>query len=296
MDIAIALGGGGARGMAHIGALRRLEHEGFRIRAVAGTSAGGIIATLYAAGYTPDEMEARFASIDQARLFGLATREGPAILGLSRAAGILDEFLGDRTFADLSIPCAVTAVDVKSMREVILRDGRVVDALMATIAIPAIFPPRQMGEALLVDGGVMDPVPVADARLLAPDLPVVAIPLSPPLGAQGTLMSVRIPYVPHRFVEQLSRFRLAQVLNVYIQAADAEQRMLTELRLQVDDPDVIIRPDVGDIGLLDVVDVPAVARRGEMAVDAALPHLKRATAWPNRLRHRVFPYREAENA
>ena len=282
--------------MAHIGVLRRLEHEGFHVRAVAGTSAGGIIATLYAAGYTPDEMEARFARIDQTRLFGLATREGPAILGLSKAESILEEFLGDRTFADLKLPCAVTAVDVRSMREVILREGRVVDAVMATIAIPAVFPPRQMGEALLVDGGTLDPVPVADARGLAPDLPVVAVPLSPRLGEQGNLMSVRIPYVPHRIVEQISRFRLAQAFNVYLQSADAGQRMLTELRLQVDDPDVIVRPEVGDIGLLDVVDVPAVARRGERAVDAVLPQLRRATAWPNRLRHRVFQHREKADA
>ena len=292
MDITIALGGGGARGMAHIGALRRLEHEGFRIRAVAGTSAGGIIATLYAAGITPDEMEARFALIDQTRLFGLATREGPSLLGLSRAASILEEFLGDRTFADLKLPCAVTAVDIKAMREVVLQEGRVVDAVMATIAIPAVFPPRQMGEALLVDGGTMDPVPVAVARSLAPDLPVVAIPLSPRLGEHGNLMSVRIPYVPHRIVEQLSRFRLAQAFSIYIQAADAGQRMLTELRLQVDDPDVIIRPEVGDVGLLDVVDVPAISRRGEKAVDAVLPQLRRVTAWPNRLRHRVFPHKD----
>ncbi len=292
MDIAVALGGGGARGMAHIGALRRLEHEGFHIRALAGTSAGGIIATLYAAGFTPDEIEARFTKIDQTKLFGLATKEGPSILGLSNAARILEELLGELTFADLKLPCAVTAVDVKSMREVVLQEGRVVDAVLATIAIPAIFPPRQMGEALLVDGGVMDPVPVAVARSLAPDLPVVAIPLTPRLGEQGTMMSMRIPYMPHRIVEQLSRFRLAQALNVYIQAADAESRMLTELRLQVDDPDVIVRPEVGDVGLLDVVDVAAVSRRGEKAVDAALPQLKRATAWPNRLRHRVFPYKE----
>jgi NTE family protein len=292
MDITIALGGGGSRGMAHIGVLRRLEHEGFRICALAGTSAGGIIATLYAAGYTPDEMEARFALIDQTKLFGLATREGPSILGLSRAASILEEFLGERTFADLKLPCAVTAVDIKSMREVVLKEGRVVDAILATIAIPAIFPPRQVGEALLVDGGVMDPVPVAVARSLAPDLPVVAVPLTPLLGQEGTFMSMRIPHVPEQIVRQLTRFRLAQALNVYIQAADAESRMLTELRLQVDDPDVIIRPEVGDFGLLDVVDVPTVSRRGEKAVDAVLPQLKQATAWPNRLRRRLFPRRQ----
>ena len=70
MEIALALGGGGSRGYSHIGVIRRLEQEGYQIKAVAGTSAGGIIGGLYAAGYTPDEMEARFNKLDQTKLFG----------------------------------------------------------------------------------------------------------------------------------------------------------------------------------------------------------------------------------
>ena len=69
MDITLALGSGGSRGNAHVGVLRVLEREGFRVRAVAGTSAGGIVAAVYAAGYTPDEMEALFAKVDQSKLF-----------------------------------------------------------------------------------------------------------------------------------------------------------------------------------------------------------------------------------
>ncbi|MBN2387379.1 MAG: patatin-like phospholipase family protein [Anaerolineales bacterium] len=292
MEIALALGGGGARGMAHIGVLRRLEREGFRIRAVAGTSMGGIIAAVYAAGFTPDEIESRFTEIDQSKLYGLPTREGPSILGLTGAKHILEEFLGERNFSDLAIPCAVTAVDIESACEVVLREGRVVEAVLATIALPAIFPPRRVGKALLVDGGTMDPVPVAVARSLAPDLPVVAVPLSLPLGQGSSLVSMHIPHVPAPIIERISRFRLAQALNVFVQAADAGARMLTELRLEVDDPDVIIRPAVAEIGLLDVVDVLKVVRLGEKAVEAVLPDLKQAVAWPNRLRHRLFPKRQ----
>ena len=84
MDITLALGGGGAKGNSHIGVLRRLEKEGFKVRAVAGTSFGGIVAVMYAAGYTPGEIEDIFAKVDQARLFGRSLAERPSLLGLGR--------------------------------------------------------------------------------------------------------------------------------------------------------------------------------------------------------------------
>jgi NTE family protein len=160
MDISLALGGGGSRGYSHIGVLRRLEMEGFHVRAVAGTSAGGIIGTLYAAGYTPDEMETRLIKLDQTKLFGRSNRNEPSILGMGGATRVLEEFLGELTFEKLKIPCAVVAVDIKSAREIVLRSGCVVDAVLATIAIPAVFPPQQMGEYQLIDGAALDPVPV----------------------------------------------------------------------------------------------------------------------------------------
>ena len=293
MDISLALGGGGARGYAHIGVLRRLEQEGYRVRAVAGTSAGGIIGTLYAAGYTPDEMEAKLAKLDQTRFFGRSNKEGPSILGLSGATSILEDLLGDITFEKLNIPSAVVAVDIKSAREVILCEGCVVDAVLATIAVPAIFPPQQFGEHQLVDGAALDPVPVSVARSLAPTVPTVAVVLTPLLGQERNLLSLNFPSrIPAPIMERLRHMRLAQALGIYIQAADAGARMLTELRLKLDDPDVIVRPAVGEIGLLDTVDVHKVIQLGEEAVDAILPELKHATAWPNRIRRKYFPSRQ----
>ena len=122
MDISIALGGGGSRGYAHIGVLRSLESKGFRIRAAAGTSAGGIVAVAYAAGYTPDELELMFTDLDQSKLFARAPTEGPGLLGLSRAAKLFEELFGDSSFADLQIPCAVVAVDLEAGREVVLSE------------------------------------------------------------------------------------------------------------------------------------------------------------------------------
>lgn len=283
MDITLALGGGGAKGNAHIGVLRRLEKEGFHIRAVAGTSFGGIVATLYASGRTPDEIEELFLRVDQSRLYGHLAGEGPSLLGLGGATKWLDEVFGTTTFDDLKLPCAVTAVDLKSAREVILTEGLVSDAILATIALPGIFPPRRIQEWELVDGGTLDPVPVSVARSLAPGLPVVAVVLSAPVGEPARTIEMTLPYLPGAIARRISRLRPAQAFDIFLQAVDIGNRLMTELRLEVDDPEIIIRPAVTHIQLLDKVDTSEVARLGEQAVESLLPELRRVTAWPARL-------------
>jgi NTE family protein len=182
MDITLALGGGGAKGNSHIGVIRRLEKEGFRIKGVAGTSFGGIVAALYALGYSPDKIEEVFASVDQTQFYGHAPNDGPSLMGLAGVTRLFEEMIGDCTFADLKLPCVLTAVDLKSGKEVLLSKGRLVDAILATIAMPGIFPARYIDGLELVDGGTLDPVPVAAARMLAPRLPVVAVVLTLPMG------------------------------------------------------------------------------------------------------------------
>jgi NTE family protein len=168
-----------------------------------------------------------------------------------------------------------------------------VDAILATGAVPAIFPPQHIGEFQLVDGAVLDPVPVSVARSMAPNLPVVAVVLSPLLAQERDLISVRFPSrIPAPIVERLFRMRLTQALNIYLQATDIGARKLTELRLKLDAPEVIVRPDLDGIGLLDKVDVHKVIQLGEEAMDLAMPDLKRATSWANRLRRTYFPARQ----
>ena len=289
MDISLALGGGGSRGYAHIGVLRCLEKEGFRIRAVAGTSAGGIVAVAYAAGYTPDKMEAVFSALDQSKLFARSTEEGPGLLGLSGAARFLEELFGEKTFADLHIPCAVVAVDLKAGREVILNQGSVVEAILATVAVPGVFPPRKCGDSHLVDGAVLNPVPVTVARYLAPALPVVAVVLEIMTEASSGFRSLPLPLpVPPLLVERLTRTRVAQAFSIFLQSVDVGSRKLAELRLLIDNPEVVVRPDVGEIGFLDQVDVHKIIVKGEMAVDVILPDLQRVVTWPNQLRRRIF--------
>jgi NTE family protein len=183
MDISLALGGGGAKGIAHIGVLERLEQHGFRVRAVAGTSAGGIIAAIYAAGFSPAQIIERFTRVDQSSLFGRQADDWPAILGVAGLNRVLHEMLDDCTFAELKIPCALTAVNLDTEEEVVLSKGRVVDAVLATIALPGVFL-LNSGKGVTWWIWPADPVPVLPARRLAKNLLAAAVVLS------------RIPRVP----------------------------------------------------------------------------------------------------
>ncbi len=284
MDISLAFGGGGSRGAAHIGVIRVLERAGYRIKAVAGTSIGSIVAGLYATGKTADDLEKIFSAVDQSRLYGWPLSEGPGLLGLRGIADLLRPHLGESTFDDLAIPCAVVAVDLHSNREIILQEGRVLDAILGSIAIPGIFPPRDYPPYLLVDGGVLDPVPVRAARALMPNLPVVAVTLMPPLDAPTTPLTLPIP---GPIAETIQRLNITQAVRIFADAIEIGQRQMTELRFQLDRPEVIIRPDVMDIGILDNISVPEVARRGEMAALEALKDLRRTTNWSSRLLRRL---------
>src|SRR5512142_935754 len=100
-DIAVALGGGGSKGNSHIGVLRYLESQGFRIRAIAGSSFGGLVACFYAAGFTPDQIEEIFARVDQSKMYSRAKGERTSFLGLSNVDGWLADTFGDYTFDDM---------------------------------------------------------------------------------------------------------------------------------------------------------------------------------------------------
>ena len=284
MDITLALGGGGAKGNAHIGVIRRLEQEGFRIKGIAGTSFGGLIAVLYAAGYRPNELEAKFASLDQRKFYGHGPKDGPSLIGIAGVAHLLEEFLGDRTFEQLRLPCVVTATDLKSGREILLSKGRLVDAILATIAMPAVFPVRYIDDLELVDGGTLDPIPVSPARALNPKLPVVAVALNVPIGTSARTWSIPMPIpLPRVLVQWVSRMRYGLMLDVYTRSLDLVSRAVAEYRLEVDKPDVIVRPRLGNIDTLDIIDVHEVVKLGEEAVDEVIPQLKKRFTLRNRI-------------
>jgi NTE family protein len=289
MDITLALGGGGAKGNSHIGVLRRLEKEGYRIRSVAGTSYGGIVAVLYAAGYSPDEIQAAFEAVDQSHLYGRAPQDGPSILGIDGVRKLLDQLLAEKTFDDLRIPCAVTAVDINTGSEVVLSSGLLKDAVVATIALPGIFPVQRINDWELVDGGVLNPVPVSVARMLSPDLPVVAVVLNDPMDKSVRAYTLPVPGIlPRPIAERLTRMTLAQSLDIFLRSVDVSSRALAFYRLELEKPEVIVRPDVHNFGLLDKVVVGELAQLGEQALEDVLPQLKRAVSWQARLGKKIF--------
>ncbi len=281
MDISLALGGGGTKGYSHIGVIKVLEHEGFNIKAIAGTSAGGMIGALYLAGFSPEAILKQMAELDQKKLYGHAPGEQPSLLGLSGITEMLTKVLGDLTFAELPIPFAVTAVDLNSGEPVVIKEGLVIEAILATIAIPGILPSRIRGDQLLVDGGVSNPVPVNVVKELCPNVPVVAVVLSQKPGTPSAPAHLQLEN-ESPVIERLTRLKVAQALNIFLRSLDVSSRLLAEMRLEIDNPEVILRPDVASIGILDRVDVQEIVSLGEEATLEQLENIHHAVRWTSR--------------
>jgi NTE family protein len=274
--ITLALGGGGFRGIAHIGVLQALLELDLDIRAVAGTSAGGIVGALFAAGYSPEQMILALRQLDSRKIFRRQKGETPSFLGLQGIYATLRELIGDRDFSDLKIPFACTAVDLNTCNEIVIENGKVLDAIMATIAVPGVFPFKQIGDLKLVDGGVLDPVPVNVARHLAPRLPVVAVCLQPVPEEWSGVPPFQFPSVssvPKPILNQVERLRISQAFRIFMTSIDISSKMLSELRLAVEKPDVILRPDVAGYGLLEMPDLDVLIKAGEDAGRNAYPEI-----------------------
>lgn len=285
--ITLALGGGGVKGNAHLGVLRVLENNGFEVAGIAGTSAGGLWGGLYAAGLSVDQILDHAINLDYHEAYRRLPEDEPSWMGVAGLRQLLHKLLGERTFDELRFPFAVTAVDLDTAELVTIRSGKVIDAILATIAVPGVFPPAHHEGRLLVDGGVLAPVPVSLARSLAPDLPVAAVVLSPPIAHWSSASKPRLMNSLPFLARYLARLRIAQALNVFLRAIDISGAQLTELLLALEKPEVVIRPAVGDIGLLDPVDASMVAELGERAALEALPELERQMSWPNVWRRRM---------
>src|SRR5512143_3015601 len=180
--IGLALGGGGARGLAHIGILKVLQREQIPIDVITGTSMGGIVGAMHAVGLSPEQMEAeamKRGEINQIFKLIDVRLVGSGLLGGRRIKKMLAEMLGaETTFADLRLPFAVVSVDYTSGREVVLKEGNVVDAVRATMSVPGVFEPVELNNCQLLDGGVLNNVPVDVARDLGADK-VIAVDVLP---------------------------------------------------------------------------------------------------------------------
>jgi NTE family protein len=174
---------------------------------------------------------------------------------------------------------------MRTSREIVIKEGPLRHGILCTIALPGIFPSFIREGFELVDGGLLNPVPVSVARSLAPALPVVAVTLTSPLGSPPR--AVPLPFLnslPTPIAQRISQLRVTQAMDVFMRSIDIGGRQIAELRFKLEKPDVIIRPEVEHIGVLDDVDVGSVAELGERAARESLPDLRRVTAWTARLK------------
>ncbi len=287
--ITLALGGGGLKGFAHIGVIRQLLEEGFEISAIAGTSVGGIVGALYAAGFSTQEMEGFYKSLDFQKLINRAPNDAPSLVGLQGFFNFLGKKLGDMSFKDLNIPFVSTAVDIYTGREIIMNTGKILPAIQATSAIPGLFPAVRIGAMDLVDGGVLDPVPVSAARWLFPDYPIVAVSLSVPNSEWGEAEKIQVPSyvrVPDFLMQHFAQLRLSQAMKVFIDSNDVMSNMIAELRLGIEKPDVLLHPKVYKYSLMDLIDIEEAIAYGEESVKESLNEInasfsafKRVNRW-----------------
>ena len=177
MKLALALGGGAGLGWAHIGVLHALHDRGVKIDAVSGTSIGALAAVCLAADRMNvlEDLARAINMREVVRFLDVDPRKG-SVLGGRTVRNRLRQHFGHGNIEDLFIPCAVVAADLVSGREIAMTRGPVVDAVRASIAIPGVFPPVRVGGMILIDGGVVAPVPVQAVRALSSS-PVLAINL-----------------------------------------------------------------------------------------------------------------------
>ena len=176
--VSLVLGSGGARGLAHVGIIRYLEEQDCDIRSIAGCSIGAVIGGIYAAGKL-DEYEQWATAIDRFDIVSLMdfTWDGPGLMKGEKIIETLRGLVGDVNFEDLPIRLTVTAADIISGREVWIQSGNVFDGIRASMSLPLILTPVPYNDGLLIDGGVLNPVPIAPTFSDTTDL-TIAVDLS----------------------------------------------------------------------------------------------------------------------
>ncbi len=270
--LTLAFAGGGAKCASQAGVLEVLADARLPVGAIAGVSAGGIVAVLHGLGVAPLAIRDYFADTNLIEVweFDPARR---AIFGPEKVRAHIREAVGDKTFADLKIPVTLIAADLRTGREVWLNSGRLDEAVMATMAIPGIFSPLHRDGMTLIDGGIINPLPLDAARRLGPR--VVAVHVlgnTASTGGPTQLFEARGPI--SYATEVIRRLQLTGILESVYQAATLTANRLIDQALRAHPPDVLIQPEVGRIGLFAFDLAYEAYRAGEAAARAALPQLE----------------------
>ncbi len=267
MDIGLVLGGGGARGYAHIGALRALLEHDCRPVAISGCSMGGLVGAFFAAGYSPDDMQKLIEDTPKISLIEVGSQGG--LVGGGGIERFLSEHLPE-TFEELSLPLAVTAVDVQKGELVVLRSGPLVPALRATSALPGILTPVKHQGRYLIDGGLLNNLPVDVISSMTLE-PIIAVDIAAPpdrkldfgdetsantpnerrgwTGKFREMLSSDVTTLGRQVQDTLSNaapslFDRSLTIELFMKSFDVPQAVITETRLSLHPPALLIRPDL----------------------------------------------------
>ena len=296
--VGLALGAGAARGLAHLGVLAELEALGIRPDAVAGASIGAMVAVSYAAGRLAHlEQAARGTTwLQIARLVDLGVHGG--LINADRLHAFLEDVLGDAALEALDPPVTVVAADMVTGREVWLSRGPVIDAVSASIAMPGLFPPVNLHRRWLVDGAVVNPLPVSAVRAMNVDV-ILAVNLSGPLwrvpARELQPRGEQAPPSPLGWLAALGRRRQGEVrvepmrtlrdpaetpatppgfVDVVGQSITVMQDIVARMRLAGDPADVLLAPEVRHVGLFEFHRADTLIAAGRHAVRTEADRLR----------------------
>jgi NTE family protein len=297
--IGLALGGGAARGLAHIGIVRTLIAHGIVPNVVVGTSIGAVVGGAYAAGQL-DALEQWARDLQPRNILGyLDIRlNGSGLIGGDKLAAQLEAALGPILIEELPVKFATVATEVRTGHEIWLTHGRMVDAMRASYALPGIFSPVLVGDRWLVDGALVNPVPVSAARAFGAEI-VIAANLSSDVFTHSTTIYSHGPSadVPEAVIEPappkrgLGKFFSPErtmkreffggggrpgISSVMVDAFNIMQDRITRARLAGDPPDLLISPRVGQIGWFDFHRADELIAFGTRAAERAIDSIQEA--------------------
>src|SRR3954464_4477804 len=297
--IGLALGGGAARGFAHIGIIRTLVAHGIVPNVVVGTSIGSVVGGAYASGHL-DAVEDWARSLQPRSVLSyLDIRlNGSGLIGGAKLAAEIEASVGHNLIEDLPVKFATVATEVRTGHEIWLTHGPMVDAMRASYALPGIFSPVRVGDRWLVDGALVNPVPVSAARALGAEI-VIAANLSSDVFTHSTTIyshgqpvhvpeTVIAPSPPkRRFGRLFSPERTMKreffggpgrpgISSVMADAFNIMQDRITRARLAGDPPDLLITPRVGQIGWFDFHRAADLIAHGARAAERAIESIQEA--------------------
>lgn len=302
--IGLALGGGAARGFAHIGIVRTLAAHGIVPNVVVGTSIGAVVGGAYASGHL-DTLEEWARSLQPRNIISyLDIRlNGSGLIGGTKLAAELEAAMGKSLIEDLPLKFASVATEVRTGHEIWLTHGPIVDAMRASYALPGIFSPVMIGDRWLVDGALVNPVPVSAARALGAEI-VIAANLSSdvfthsttiyahgPSPSTSTAVLPEPPAEPEPRKRGIGKFFSAErtmkreffggggrpgISSVMVDAFNIMQDRITRARLAGDPPDLLISPRVGHIGWFDFHRADDLIAHGARAAERAIESIQEA--------------------